>query len=129
LGDFSRIPGGVPSIEARFPLVYAYGVRTGRFSLNRWVDICCTTPARLFGLTGKGTIAVGYDADLVIFDPERKVKLSTETLHEKVDWTPYDGLEVTGWPQFILSRGELIAENGQFQGQAGRGRFVVRRLK
>jgi len=129
LGDFSRIPGGVPSIEARFPLVYAYGVRTGRFSLNRWVDICCTTPARLFGLTHKGTIAVGYDADLVVFDPERQVRLSPQTLHENVDWTPYDGLEVTGWPQVTLSRGELIAENGQFQGQAGRGRFVARRLK
>ena len=72
---------------------------------------------------------MGYDADLVIFDPERQVKLSTETLHEKVDWTPYDGLEVTGWPQIILSRGEVIAENGRFQGQAGRGKFVARRLK
>ncbi len=129
LGNFSRIPGGVPSIEARFPLIYAYGVRTGRFSANRWVDICCTTPAKLFGLARKGTIAVGYDADLVIFDPEVRRTLSTETLHENVDWTLYDGLEVTGWPAVIISRGAVIVEKGEFYGQPGQGRFVVRQLR
>lgn len=129
LGDFSRIPGGVPSIEARFPAMYAYGVRTDRFSIGRWVDICCTTPARLFGLTRKGIIAAGYDADLVVFDPKQQVKLSAETLHENVDWTVYDDLEVTGWPLITISRGELIAENGKFYGQPGRGRFVARRFQ
>jgi dihydropyrimidinase len=127
LGDFSAIPGGVPSIEARFPLIYAYGVQTGRFSASRWVDMCCTTPARLFGLTRKGIIAPGYDADLVIFDPDAQVTLSPEILHEKVDWTPYDGLTVTGWPAVTISRGTVIAENGDFCGQAGQGRFVTRR--
>lgn len=126
LDDFSRIPGGVPSIEGRFSFVYTYGVRSGRFSLNRWVDMCCTTPARLFGLERKGAIAVGYDADLVVFDPERRVRLSTKTLHENVDWTPYDGLEVNGWPVATISRGEVIVEHGEFHGEAGRGRFLVR---
>jgi dihydropyrimidinase len=128
LGDYSRIPGGVPSIEARFPLIYAGGVRTGRFSANRWVEMCCTTPARLFGLERKGNIAVGYDADLVVFDPETRVKLSTDTLHENVDWTLYNGVEVTGWPAVTISRGSIIVENGEFHGQAGQGRFVARTL-
>jgi dihydropyrimidinase len=128
LGDFSHIPGGVPSIEARFPIVYAYGVQTGRFSVNRWVDVCCTTPARLCGLERKGHIAVGYDADLVVFDPARQVTLSTETLHEQVDWTPYDGFKVKGWPAVTISRGDVIVENGEFRGAPGRGKFVKRRL-
>jgi dihydropyrimidinase len=128
LENFSLIPGGVPSIEARYSLIYHYGVRTGRFDLNRWVDLCATTPARLFGLTRKGSITPGYDADLVIFDPDKQVRLSTDTLHEQVDWTPYEGLEVTGWPSVTISRGEIIAEDGNFLGEAGRGRFVRRTL-
>jgi dihydropyrimidinase len=97
------------------------------------VDLCCTNPARLFGLEKKGDIAVGYDADLVVFDSERTVKLSATTLHENVDWTPFDGMEVTGWPVVTVSRGDVIVEtpgrlrgNSQFCGTAGRGRFVVR---
>jgi dihydropyrimidinase len=128
LENFSLIPGGVPSIEARYSLIYHYGVRTGRFDLNRWVDLCATTPARLFGLTRKGSITPGYDADLVIFDPDKQVRLATDTLHEQVDWTPYEGLEVTGWPSVTISRGEIIAEDGNFLGEAGRGRFVRRTL-
>ena len=128
LGDFSQIPGGVPSIEARFSLVYSNGVGEGRFSANRWVDICCTTPARLFGLTRKGVIAPGFDADLVLFDPDRQVTLSTDFLHENVDWTPYDGMTVTGWPATTISRGDIIADNGQFMAEAGRGRFIKRSL-
>lgn len=127
LNDFSQVPGGVPSIEARFPLVYAYGVQTGRFSASRWVDMCCTTPARMFGLARKGTIAPGYDADLVIFDPTHRQTLSPGSLHENVDWSPYTGLEVTGWPQVTIRRGQVIVENGQFYGQPGQGRFVERR--
>ena len=79
-------------------------------------------------LKRKGTIAVGYDADLVVFDPDYQVKLSTETLHENVDWTPYDGLEVHGWPVATISRGKVIVQNDQFYGQAGRGQFVKRVL-
>ncbi len=124
--DFSRIPGGVPSIEMRLPAIYSHGVRGGRLSLNQWVDLCCTTPARLAGFARKGEIAVGYDADLVIFDPEKRVTLSTETLHEQVDWTPYEGIHLAGWPEVTISRGEIIVRDGEFLGAAGRGRFVVR---
>ncbi len=128
LGNFSRIPGGVPSIEMRFPALYAYGVCGGWFSANRWVDMCCTTPARLFGLTRKGHIAAGYDADLVLFDPQARRRLSAETLHENIDWTLYDGLEVTGWPDTVLSRGEVIVSGGELTARPGRGRFIARRL-
>ncbi len=127
LDNFSRIPGGVPSIEGRFSLIYQ-GVQAGYFSLNRWVDLCCTTPARLFGLKNKGTIAVGYDADLVIFDPNQSFTFSTETLHENVDWTPYDGLTITGWPSVTIGRGQMLTEQGEFLGQAGQGQFVMRAL-
>jgi dihydropyrimidinase len=128
LADFSQIPGGVPSIEMRFPALYSAGVCQGRLSPNQWVDLCCTTPARLMGLKHKGEIAVGYEADLVIFDPAQRRVLSTETLHEHVDWTPYDGLEIQGWPVTTLSRGQVILENGEFQGAAGQGRFVRREI-
>lgn len=124
--DYSRIPGGVPSIESRLSLLYSFGVRSGRFSLNRWVDMSSTRVAQLFGLHQKGHIAPGYDADLVVFDPEKQVTLSTETLHEQVDWTPYAGTTVTGWPAMTLCRGQVVVADGEFVGQPGYGRFVPR---
>jgi dihydropyrimidinase len=93
------------------------------------VNLCCTTPARLHHLDGKGTIAVGCDADLVIFDPEKRLTLSTGTLHENVDWTPYEGMEVQGWPAVTIQRGAVLVENGEFVGKAGQGRFVYRKVK
>jgi dihydropyrimidinase len=127
LHDFSQVPGGLPGIEARFPLLFAFGVRMGRISLNSWIDLCCTAPAHLFGLERKGVIAVGYDADLVVFDPERVVRLSAETLHENVDWTPFEGIEVIGWPVVTISRGKVIVKDGEFHGTAGQGCFVERK--
>ena len=124
LAAFNTIPGGVPSIEMRFPALYSKGVREGLLTENQWVDLCCTTPARLFGLDGKGDIQVGRDADLVIFDPEKKKVLTESSLHEKVDWTPYEGLEVRGWPEITISRGQIIMEKDQFTGEKGRGKFL-----
>ncbi|MBK8987842.1 MAG: dihydropyrimidinase [Chloroflexi bacterium] len=128
LGDYSRIPGGVPSIEMRFPAMYHYGVRQGRLTLNQWVAVCCANPARLFGLANKGDIAVGGDADLVVFDPEKTVTLSPQTLHEAAGWTLYDGLTVQGWPAVTISRGRVVVANGTFVGQMGHGRFVPRQF-
>jgi dihydropyrimidinase len=126
LEDYSRIPGGVPSVEMRFPAMYTFGVGSGRISLNQWVDMCCATPAQLTGLTGKGDIVVGYDADVVIFDPEQSMTLGVDNLHEQVDWTPYEGLNLRGWPVTTISRGELIVHDGELLAETGRGRFALR---
>jgi dihydropyrimidinase len=123
--DFSRIPGGAPGIETRLALLYTHGVRAGRLTPEQWVDVCCTGPARRFGLAPrKGTLAVGADADIVVFDPERQVRLSYETLHQNVDYCPYEGWELQGYPVMVLSRGEVLVRGGEFVGKAGRGRFL-----
>lgn len=123
--DFSHIPGGVPSIEMRLSALYQ-GVQRGLYSAQRWVDLCSTTPARLAGLPGKGEIAIGADADLVVFDPDRPVTLSSNFLHENVDWTPYEGLQLVGWPEVTISRGQVIAYAGKLLAEPGRGRFLPR---
>jgi dihydropyrimidinase len=125
--DFSQIPGGVPSIESRFTAVYS-GVRRGLLTENQWVDTCCTTPAKLAGFDRKGDIIVGYDADIVIFDPNKEVTLSTDFLHENVDWTLYNGLKMQGWTETTISRGQVIVQDGEFVGKMGHGRFVKRRF-
>ena len=126
LDDYSQIPGGLPSIEMRFPALYSGGVRSGLLTPSQWVALCCTNPAQRLGLKNKGDIQIGLDADLVIFDPNKRVALSTDTLHENVDWTAYDGLEIQGWPKTTLSRGQIIVANGEFRGAAGNGRFINR---
>ncbi len=126
--DFTTVPGGVPGIEARLSLVHHFGVGAGRLSLARWVEVCCTNPARLMGLTRKGVLAPGYDADVVIFDPARRRTIATETLHEACDWTPYAGLTLTGWPRTVLQRGKLLVEEEKFVGTPGNGQFVERRF-
>jgi dihydropyrimidinase len=123
--DFSRIPGGAPGVETRLALLYIHGVRAGRLTLERWVEVCCTGPARRFGLAPrKGTLSIGADADVVIFDPEHRVTLSYKTLHQNVDYCPYEGWELQGYPRTVLSRGEVIVRDGEFVGAAGRGRFL-----
>jgi dihydropyrimidinase len=123
--NFSRIPGGAPGVETRLSLLYTHGVRAGLLTLERWVEVCCTEPARRFGLAPrKGTLAVGADADVVLFDPERCVTLSVETLHQNVDYCPYEGWEVRGYPVMVLSHGEAIVRAGKFVGAAGRGAFL-----
>lgn len=123
--DFGAIPGGVPSIEARLALIYSESVRSGKLTLEQWVQTCCTAPAERMGLHCKGRIAPGCDADLVVFDPQREKTLTPATLHEAARWTPYDGMRVTGWPRTVLLRGEVIVENEQYLDQKV-GRFVAR---
>jgi dihydropyrimidinase len=124
--DFSKIPNGAPGIETRLMLLWE-GVRAGRINAHRFVEITSTTPARMFGLwPRKGTIAVGSDADLVLWDPERKVTLSAATHHMRVDYNPYEGRVVQGAPAKVLSRGELIVDEGTFTGKKGRGLFIKR---
>jgi dihydropyrimidinase len=126
-GDFSKIPNGAPGIETRMSLVYDGGVRTGRITLHRFVELTATSPAKIFGLfPRKGTIAPGSDADLVVFDPERRVRLSAKTLHMKVDYNPYEGREVTGAADTVISRGRVIVDDGKFTGRAGGGSFLKR---
>jgi dihydropyrimidinase len=125
--DFSQIPNGAPGIENRLVLVHTGGVRTGKITLNRMVDILATTPAKLFGLyPRKGTIAIGSDADLVVFDPDRAAILSAETQHSKVDYNAYEGREVIGVPELVFSRGTVVFEDGAVVGKPGHGRFVER---
>jgi dihydropyrimidinase len=125
--DFSKIPNGAPGIETRLMLVWDGGVRTGKIDMHRFVEIVSTNPAKMFGLwPRKGTIAVGSDGDLVLFDPEKETTLSAKDLHMKVDYNPYEGRKVKGGPAMVLSRGDVIVDHGQFKGKKGRGQFVKR---
>src|SRR5579872_3299425 len=127
IGDFTKIPNGGPGIEHRLSLVYSGGVAGGRFSMNRFVELVATTPAKLFGLyPRKGTIAAGSDADLVIFDSKRKHKISAKTHHMRVDYSMFEGIEVTGMPDTVISRGEVIVQGDKFLGRSGRGQFMRR---
>jgi dihydropyrimidinase len=126
-GDFSKIPNGAPGIETRMSLLFDGGVVGKRISLNRFVELTSTSPAKIFGLfPKKGTIAPGSDADVVVFDPNKKVTLSAKTLHMKVDYNPYEGRQVTGAAETVLSRGKVIVENGKFAGKPGAGNFLKR---
>ena len=127
LHDFRAIPNGLPGIETRLPLLFSEGFAHGRLSLPRLVAVCSTNPARIFGLYPlKGAIAPGSDADLVVVDPEARVTLRHERLHQNVDYTPYEGLDLHGYPVLTLRRGEVIVRDGQFVGRRGAGEFLRR---
>jgi dihydropyrimidinase len=125
--DFTKIPNGGPGVEHRMSLIYSGGVASGRFSANRFVELVSTTPAKLFGLyPRKGTIAVGSDADLVIFDPKRKYTISAKTHHMRIDYSMFEGIQVTGMPDAVLSRGKVVVQQDKFLGRAGQGQFLRR---
>ncbi|HEX2504712.1 MAG TPA: amidohydrolase family protein, partial [Gaiellaceae bacterium] len=125
--DFSKIPNGGPGLEDRLKMIHEFGVRQGRISLSRMVELLATNPAKLFGLyPRKGTIAVGSDADLVVFDPERGETITAAASHSKTDYNLYEGTEVTGVPETVLLRGQVLVEGGELVAKPGVGRFVKR---
>jgi dihydropyrimidinase len=126
-GDFRKIPNGLPAVEDRVDLIHHGGVVGGRISLERWVEVVSTAPARLFGLyPKKGAIAVGSDADIVVYDPNRKHTISAKTHHMNVDYSLYEGWELQGGSDVVLSRGTVLVDNGAWVGPAGHGRFLRR---
>jgi dihydropyrimidinase len=123
--DFSLIPNGAAGIETRLSLLWSEGVGKGRLSPERFVDVTATEPARLYGLyPRKGTIAVGADADLVVWDPDHRVTLQAKDLHQQVDYCPYEGWEVRGYPRDVVCRGRVVVRGGAFVGERGWGRFA-----
>ncbi|TLM98179.1 dihydropyrimidinase, partial [bacterium] len=125
---FGKIPNGAPGIELRLALLHHFGVNKGKFNLQKLVEITSTNPAKIFGLyPHKGTIAMGGDADIVIFDPAAEITVSSDMLHENVDYTPYEGTRLTGYPVGTIANGQVIVEKGKFIGQVGAGKFIKRR--
>ncbi|MEM7044683.1 MAG: dihydropyrimidinase [Pseudomonadota bacterium] len=125
--DFKNIANGLPGLELRMPLLFSEGVLKGRIDIHRFVDLCCTGGARLYGLhPRKGTIAIGSDADLAIWDPAKSKKIDHDTTHDATGYCPYAGMTLTGWPVTVLSRGEVLVDNGTFAGERGRGRLLLR---
>ncbi|HXI45070.1 MAG TPA: dihydropyrimidinase, partial [Candidatus Acidoferrales bacterium] len=126
-GDFRKIPNGLPGVEDRVDLLHDGGVVGGRISRERWVEIISTEPAKLFGMyPRKGAIAVGSDADLVVYDPNRKRAISAKTHHMDVDYSCYEGRTVQGAADVVMSRGSVVVRNGQFSGRKGAGQFLKR---
>jgi dihydropyrimidinase len=126
--DFTQCPSGVPGIEERIPLMFSEGVMQKRISLRRFVDLCAANPAKLFGMyPQKGVIREGSDADILIIDPAAKKVLGKTLLHARVDYSAYEGWEVQGYPEWVISRGEVLVREGIFSGSPGRGRFIPRK--
>lgn len=126
-GDFTKIPYGLPGVETLLPLIYTYGVQEGKITLNRLVELLSTRPAKLFGLyPQKGNINIGADADMVLIDPRKKIVYNCKKFKNGSGWSPYQGWKLSGYPELTISRGEIVAKNGKFSGQPGRGKFIKR---
>ena len=130
LNDFSKIPNGAPGIEQRMSLLYDGGVLAKNITLNRYVEITSTSPAKIFGLfPRKGTLAVGSDADVVVWDPKGSITWSAKTHHMNVDYNPYEGRTCQGAPALVMSRGEVIVDKGSCTAKPGRGKFLKRAVR
>ncbi len=128
-GDFRKVPNGLPGVEDRMDLLHDGGVVGGKITKERWVEITSTAPAKLFGMyPRKGTVSVGADADLVIYDPNRKRTISAKTHHMDVDYSCYEGRTVQGASDIVLSRGSVVVRGGEFTGRKGHGKFLRRGL-
>ncbi len=128
IGNFAKIPNGIGSVEHRMDLLYQ-GVVDGRISLERWVEVCCTTPARMFGMyPRKGVISPGSDADIVIYDPAGHTSIGVGTHHMRMDYSAWEGYEIDGHVDTVLSRGRVIIDRGEYLGHPGDGRFIKRGL-
>ena len=126
-GDFRKVPNGLPGVEDRIDMLHDGGVVAGKITKERWVEVSSTAPARLFGMyPKKGSISVGADADIVVYDPNRKHTISAKTHHMDVDYSVYEGREVQGGSDVVLSRGSVIVQDGEFKGRKGAGRFIKR---
>jgi len=125
--DFSKCPNGLGGIETRIPLMFSEGVMNGRVSIERFVEVNCTNPAKIMGLyPQKGTLKVGSDADIVIIDPKKKITLTNSILHQNVDYTPFEGMKLQGYPVLTMSRGKVIVKDNIFVGEKGYGQFIKR---
>jgi dihydropyrimidinase len=125
-GNFSKIPNGMPGVETRMYLMWE-AVREGKISINRFVEITSTAPAKIFGMyPRKGTLAVGADADIVIWDPEKRHTVSAKTMHMRVDYSPLEGREMIGAPVVVMQRGRTLVRAGNFLGKPGQGQFLRR---
>lgn len=126
--DFTKCPNGAPGVEERIPLIFSEGVMKKKISINKFVEVCCTNPAKVFGLyPKKGSIQIGADGDIVIIDPNKEVVLTRKNLHSNVDYTAYEGIKVKGYPIMTISCGKIIVKEGEFLGHKGSGNFIKRK--
>jgi dihydropyrimidinase len=126
-GDFRKIPNGLPGVEDRLDLMHDGGVVGGHLTKERWVEVCSAAPARMFGLAGrKGVIAAGADADIVVYNPARRHTISASTHHMNVDYSCYEGMKVRGVTKTVLSRGDVVIDDGKYVAKPGRGQFLKR---
>ncbi len=122
---FPLIPNGVPGLTTRLPIMFSEGVAKGRITPSQFVGLTSSTPAQMFGLRGKGSLMPGADADLVLWDPERRVTITNALMQHAIDYTPYEGMEVTGWPAATIRRGAVVMRDGQVQAEPGSGRYLA----